>query len=363
MNLNKINNFSEIPSFVEEAFGTYQNVVLVLVDGMGWKFFPKGKKLKTQFPSTTTVCVTTLFTGLPLADHGMPEWQYYDATVDDLIKPLLFSFANTKDKNTLKGIVNPKDIVFNGNWSDKLKEKGIKTWVVQNQLYTPGGIFTTTAGNGFEQIPWKNFKNGFKLVDKILRENSKTKNYIYYYYDVFDAVLHDHGSKSKFTRNELNKIKRNVDIFLNKTAKYRQNTLFILTADHGQIDVDPEKTYYLNLEIPELWAMIKENKNGKKMVIGGSARCVFLYIKPECLRNAYRLLKDKLKSIAEVFYSSDQIKLNINKERIGDILILPKDNKTIWWYEKDVYEMKHKGLHGGKSLEEIEIPFLTQELK
>lgn len=358
-----INNFSEIPNFVDKAFDIYQNVILVLIDSLGWKFFPKGKKLITQFPSTTAVNVTTMLTGVSLADHGIPEWQYYDTTVDELIKPILFSLAYTKDRETLRGMVNPKDIIFSGNWAHKFKEKNIKPWAVQNELYTPSGNFSRIVGNGFEQIPWKNIKHGFEMVNKILKENSKSKNYIYFYYDIFDQVLHKNGSKSKISIKELNKIKRNINLFLNKTANYRQNTLFIVTADHGHIDVDPKETYYLNLEIPELLEMIKENKSGKKMVIGGSARCVFLYIKPECLIKTYNLLKNKLKNIADVFYSNEKIKLNIHNERIGDIVIIPKTNKTVWWYEKDVFEMKHKSQHGGKSLEEMEIPFLTQELK
>jgi len=61
--------------------------------------------------------------------------------------------------------------------------------------------------------------------------------------------------------------------------------------------------------------------------------------------------------------SSDIIKLSNNKERIGDILIRPLSNNSVWWYQKGSYKLRHKSYHGGISRDEREIPFLTRELK
>ncbi len=355
------NKFEEIPNFVDKAFLKYQNVVLFFCDALGWKFFKNGKKILSQFPSTTVVHVTSILSSLPLGEHGMPEWEYYDKEVDDMIKPLLYSYAKDRIRNTLK--LDPKQIFEKGKWTDKMKDKKITPWLVQNKEYCFSS-YTEIVGHGFNLVPIvSDLRTGFKEINKILKNNQNNKNYIYFYYDHFDNKLHQYGSKSKIVKNELNHIKRNLKWFEKQKSDYRKNTLFIVIADHGHIDIDKNKTFYINNEIPEINEMIRENKNGKKLYIGGSCRCAFLYIKPEYVEKAFILLKEKLKNIALVDKSEKIIKLNCHKERIGNIIIRPLSNNSVWWYKKGIYELRHKSYHGGMSKDEMEIPFLTQELK
>jgi len=62
-----------------------RHVVLVLLDAFGWHLFARHGDhplmarfdavvpLTTQFPSTTTVHVTTLHSGVPVGEHGLYE--------------------------------------------------------------------------------------------------------------------------------------------------------------------------------------------------------------------------------------------------------------------------------------------------
>jgi hypothetical protein len=70
---------------------TYRSVVLLLLDGFGWRFFEQVAdddpalrrfvradgvaKLTAQFPSTTAAHVTCLHTGLEVGQSGVYEWQ------------------------------------------------------------------------------------------------------------------------------------------------------------------------------------------------------------------------------------------------------------------------------------------------
>ena len=127
--------FAGIPNRVKNAFASqkYDAVVLFFIDAFGWRFYERfqdnafikriakyGKieKLTSQFPSTTAAHVTTMHTGLPVGMSGVHEWYYYEPQVDRIISPLLFSFAGTKERDTLNtkkvnaATIYPKGILY-----------------------------------------------------------------------------------------------------------------------------------------------------------------------------------------------------------------------------------------------------------
>src|SRR5579883_1106344 len=94
--------FGELPTRCEQ-------IILVFIDAFGWRFFERCaerhpllktaitegvvSKLTSQFPSTTAAHVTSIHTGLNVGQSGIYEWHYYEPQLDDIISPLLFSYA------------------------------------------------------------------------------------------------------------------------------------------------------------------------------------------------------------------------------------------------------------------------------
>ena len=88
--------FAELPARIAALTREHERVAVVLLDAFGWKFLqrhadhPFLKRLEiepvaSQFPSTTTAHLTTLYTGLPVARHGLYEWQVYEPAVDGIV--------------------------------------------------------------------------------------------------------------------------------------------------------------------------------------------------------------------------------------------------------------------------------------
>jgi hypothetical protein len=48
--------------------------------------------------------------------------------------------------------------------------------------------------------------------------------------------------------------------------------------------------------------------------------------------------------------------------RVGNVVILPYQNETVWWFEEGKFDMHFKGHHGGLTPEEMEIPLLLLPL-
>ena len=44
------------------------------------------------------------------------------------------------------------------------------------------------------------------------------------------------------------------------------------------------------------------------------------------------------------------------RRRVGNLVVLPYAGESVYWYEKDRFEQKHYGHHGGLTRAEMEIP-------
>ncbi|MCX7706843.1 MAG: alkaline phosphatase family protein, partial [Anaerolineae bacterium] len=142
------------PETLHGLAGSYRTVVLVLIDGFGWRFFEKYAdgypalrrfldhgvvaRLRAQFPSTTAAHVTTLHTGLEVGQSGLYEWNIYEPALDAIVTPLLFSFAGTKDRDQLKSTgLDPARMYPARTIYPDLAGAGIGSYILSHREYTP----------------------------------------------------------------------------------------------------------------------------------------------------------------------------------------------------------------------------------
>lgn len=50
------------------------------------------------------------------------------------------------------------------------------------------------------------------------------------------------------------------------------------------------------------------------------------------------------------------------RARLGNLVILSHRYESVWWYEKDRFEQRYYGHHGGLTPQEMEIPLVILEL-
>jgi predicted AlkP superfamily pyrophosphatase or phosphodiesterase len=379
--------FAGIPSRITQAFasGAYDAVVLFLVDAFGWRFYERFQdegfiqriarhgrieKLTSQFPSTTAAHVTTIHTGLPVGVSGVHEWYYYEPQVDAVIAPLLFSHSGTRERDTLKSVVKPAAVYPQGVFYPALKKMGVKPYVFGIRDYTPS-TYANVVMKGAKQKSFKTLSEALVNLG-ILLEEAKKPVYVHLYFDKIDALCHEYGPTAPQTEAEIETFLLMMEHYFDRIFKGRKRVLFLMTADHGASEVDPETTVYLNIHphFAGFDRFIRANRDGQLLVPAGSARDLFLYLREDRLDDAQAFLSKRLEGKADVVkteylisegYFGPEISPRF-RERVGNLVVLPYRYESVWWYEKDRFEQGFHGHHGGLTPQEMETILYTLEV-
>jgi predicted AlkP superfamily pyrophosphatase or phosphodiesterase len=367
----------------------YNKVVLLFVDAFGWRFFGQYadtspllktfvqhgvvSKLTAQFPSTTLAHVTCINTGLNVAQSGMYEWNYYEPLVDAMITPLRFSYAGDPRPDTLKGCGVPPEAFYPGRtFHQTLQSLGVQSHVFLPAAYSHSTFSTLIFRGATSLSPFHSLEHALDQLTLHLTTKEESPAYYLLYYDKIDAAGHLAGPGSP-------DLAREIDYFFStlqqrlyqKLRRLTGDTLLLLTADHGQIEVSPHTTFYLNREIPGIESYLQTNRAGALRVPAGSARDFFLYIKEELLDEALDLLQRALAGRAQVYRTRELIEQNLFGSptpsdaflaRVGNVVILPHAHETVWWFEPGRFGMHFQGHHGSLSPQELEIPLLLLPL-
>lgn len=383
-----VGGFAGIPERIKNMFasGKYDAVVLFLVDAFGWRFFERfqdaafikrmakyGKieKLTSQFPSTTAAHVTTIHTGWPVGQSGVYEWYYYEPQLDAIIAPLLFSYAGSpyRDNLTSTGI-HPPLLYPRGFFYPELKKMGVDPFVFAIRDYTPS-TYSNVVMAGAEQHSFRTLSEAFVNLGLLL-EQQTNPTYIHLYFDKIDTLCHEYGPNAPQTEAEIETFLLIMEYYFERIFKGKKRILFLMTADHGATEVDPKTTTYLNTE-PRFMGFerfIETNRRGKLLVPAGSARDMFLYIKDHVLDDAQSFLATRLEGKADVVkiesliadgYFGEEVS-NRFRERAGNLVILPYRYESVWWYEKDKFEQRFYGHHGGLTPQEMETVLCLYEV-
>lgn len=369
---------------------SYRAVVVLLLDGFGWRFFEKyadgypalrrfldhgtATRFTSQFPSTTAAHITCLHTGLEAGQSGLYEWNLYEPTLDAIFTPMLFSYAGVKQAEQLKSLrVNPAPLYPAQTIYPELNRAGIASTLFSHREYTPSTYSDAMYRGATRIVGCRTLPEALVNLREALDRQSGPAYYLLYF-DRFDGLCHEYGPNSPQVEAELDTFLTALErLFLTRLSRREGDTLFILTADHGEVETDPETTTYLNTDrrFAGIDRDLKRNRRGDLLVAAGAARDFFLHVKEDRLAEVQAFLAERLASQAVVYRTGDLIAAGFFGHqppsaaflaRVGNLVILPYAGETVWWYEKDHFEQRFYGHHGGLTPQEMEIPLLLAAL-
>lgn len=381
---------SALPTDVFGSLPTrYDKVVLFFIDAFGWKLFERYanrfpflrtimtdgvvSKMTSQFPSTTAAHVTCIHTGLDVGQSGVYEWQYYDPLADEVISPLLFSYAGDKlMRDTLRRSGMPPEAFFpQRTFYNALLAQGVTSHILQYHTYI-SSTYSEIVFRGATLHPYQTLEEALTRLGELLKAPTSGPTYYFFYFDRIDATCHLYGPSSRQCEAAVEQFLTAMEAVFYRNVKGQVgNTLFMLTADHGQIDVDPRRTFYLNQQMPGLERCFKTNAKGRPIVPAGSPRDMFLHVKDEQVDEVIVKLQQRLDGRAEIYRVSELLAQHffglrdpspMLLSRLGNVVILPYQHETVWWYEDGKFDMHFRGHHGGLMADEMEIPLLVLPL-
>ena len=325
----------------------YDNVVIILFDGLGNNIIDLNAKdnnilktnriyrYKSTYPPTTANCTTAYLSGLNPVSTGWLGWSTYYRDLD-------IGVDNFHNLNTLT-----KEVILGDN---------IASYKIP---YTPLGKKIEEFSNGAIKyntiFPW-NLKNRNSLRQfrkKIIKIcNSDNKNYMYAYHEGPDNIMHHEGINSPNVKRKLKQISRSLKIIQKKT----KNSLFIVCADHGHIDVNTIALYTYYDVMDCLCAPFTCD-----------ARTPFFFVKDD-KKDVFPVLFKKYFGDYFDLYTKDEIiekkifgpgkEAPIYRDIIGDFVAIAKSN---YYYLLSTRSRIFKGHHAGLSFDEMSIPLIILE--
>jgi len=383
--------FSQIPNTILTLFGigsqglpsdcirpgTCDRVVLLLIDGFGWKFLDKYKdrypflkrffdagvvsKLTSQFPSTTAAHITTLCSNQIVGDHGIYEWFMYEPLLERVVAPLLYTFAGDKKIGSLESVMSPAEFFPQGSFFKELQKHHIHCTIFQQENIA-NSVYSKWMFDGAARVSYKDWPQAVKL----LKESLHSPGFYYLYFGDFDTEAHHHGETSPEVEKALDRCFLELEATLMSTP-FPDSTALLVTADHGMIDIHPSTTLYLNQKFPDLEGKLKRGADGHVLAPAGSCRDFFLHVQPHYIMEVFNELKAGLSEIAWVCLTTELIERGFFgpkgisprcQKRMADIAIIAKGSQAIWWFEKGRFEQNLYAMHGGLTPDELETIFL-----
>jgi len=350
----------------------FERVAFVYFDAFGWRFLERHAghplfdragsdglftQLTAQFPSTTTAQVTTIHSGLTVAEHGLYEWHVYEPKFDRLITPLLFSFAGDGMRGSLFGQIDPDALFPTESIYARLAEAGVPSSVVLPAAIA-GSAPNLALLRGTQVVPFSTTEGALAAASRALDEGA---GYAHVYLDELDSLMHAVGPDDPL-------VEAGAGLVLDALAgaTFPTGTLVLLTADHGMSPVDPARTVHRN----ELWAGLAERlqtgADGKPLAPAGSCRDLFLHVREGHVAEVCAELGERLDGVADVVPVDELVAEGIFaepsrrlRERLANVVVLPRYGEAVYWHEPGRFVQQLHGQHGGLSPQEMEIPLVA----
>ena len=320
----------------------YRNIVFMLFDGMGMdvinRFLPEdsyirthiAKELTAVYPSTTTNATTSLECAQAPVEHAWLGWTLY---FDEINKPVDIFLNKSNGEPAAEYDVAweyiPKVSLFE-KFANRDDVAAISISAFSDEYYA------------------ENMQELFSLTNSVCHKPGK--HYVYTYWNEPDHTMHGEGCSSVL----LSEILREIDDRTRALAEsLPEDTLLLLTADHGLIDA---RHHYLD-DHPRIAEMIKHVPTIEARAASFHVKEEYMDVFPQIFREEYgeNFLLMNRKEFTRDYLGNGKMHKKVC-DFVGDYMALATDHDCIDKYRSD-FELK--GVHAGLTEREMIVPLIV----
>lgn len=362
------------------APGGYQRVVLLIIDALGYRLMEhcvgslpalarvleRGQHLPitSTFPSTTTVALTSIYTGLTPIEHGISGHMMFVRELGAIADILLFSPMGDRRRDVYaeRGRdvrqLFPMKTVF-----EPLAEAGLAGLSITRAMFRETALGRLHHA-GADVTGYVTLADMLVLARHALRER-RMPGLTCIYWDTIDMLSHTYGPFSEMVCAAVAEIFTGLEreLLSALTPEERRDTLLLITADHGQVITVPAEATCL-AEHPEV-------VDSLLLPPAGQSRAAYLYALP---RAAERLPQQvaacdprlevvtSWQAMAHGLFGPPEHASRL-ETRVGDVIALTRGGGELLWTDHQRVHLTPHGRHGSLTEEEMLVPLIALPLE
>jgi Type I phosphodiesterase / nucleotide pyrophosphatase len=339
-----------------------RRLVLIVVDGLGYEFLSTvrdaktlrgrlARRLTSVFPPTTASAVTTFLTGLAPQQHALTGWFMYMRELERVITVL--PFTSREDGKPLSRLGVEPGPLFGHTAVFELMNRDCHVIVPRSIAYSQ----FNTAHAGHAAI------HAYDGLDKFFAEIERAlwasdKSFLYAYWPELDHLAHLHGIASPQAHSHAEYFDERYGAFLERIAG--SETLVLLTADHGFVDVAPGAMIDM-ADHPALREMLRaplcgEPRTAYCYVAQGRAADFERYVQSNF---AEQIVCAPSRALIDAGYFGLGVPHPELASRVGDYTLCLRPGYAVLDRQPGERRFMPIGVHGGGSTQELGVPLVV----
>jgi len=336
----------DAPSWMPPAALAADQVVLLVLDGLGWCQLQdhrdqlpvmsslEGGPITTVAPSTTAAALTSIATGLPPGEHGVVGYRI--RLENDVVNMLRWS----TDRGDARG-AHPPTVV-----------QPHEAFCGQRPAIVTRAEFSTT---GFTQAHLAGARfHGYRVMSSLVAQVTELvrggEPFVYAYYEGVDKVAHEYGLGAYY-RAELRSADTLVSWLLEDLPA---GTAVVIVADHGQVEtgdniIEPHPTVLASTSM-------QSGEGRFRWLHARPGRARALYEAARTHHDAHAWVRTRDEVIDEQWFGpkvGDEL-----AARLGDVCLVAKG--TVAFHDPaDTGPFRLIGRHGSLTAAEMLVPLLV----